>query len=461
MTDLLTENGYLWPSQYPRPFDHQRVTSEFLVRNPRSFVFNDIGTSKTLSALWAMDFLIIHKVVRKTLVIAPLSTLWSVWSDEIFMNIYGRTSVVLHGTKEKRLKLLKENVDVFLINHDGVKVIWKELLDRKDIDLIIIDESAEIRNSRTNRYKAIHMIAGAHSKKGLWLMTGSPMPSGPTDIWGPAKLVNPDLVPRYFSRWRDETMIKLNMYKHAPVRGWEDRCFKVMQPSIRFKRDDCIDLLPCTTQTWTVEMSAEQAKAYREMTRDLVTFLKSGTVNAINEAARRIKLIQLAAGAVYDGNEFVHHVDCKPKLSALLSAVEAAGNKAIVFVPFRHSIPLLQKFLTKAGLSVEVVYGDVSVKKRSQVFSDFQRGSLQVIVAHPGCMAHGLTLTASHTIIFWAPVDSYRIYEQACGRITRPGQTRKQTIIHLVCSEIERKIYKRLESRGKMQGLLLELLEAK
>jgi len=76
-------------------------------------------------------------------------------------------------------------------------------------------------------------------------------------------------------------------------------------------------------------------------------------------------------------------------------------------------------------------------------------------------MAHGLTLTATHTIIWWAPVDSYEIYEQANGRITRPGQLFKQTIVHLVCSPIEKKIYQRLGRKEKMQGLILELLEEK
>ena len=186
-----------------------------------------------------------------------------------------------------------------------------------------------------------------------------------------------------------------------------------------------------------------------------------GRVTAINEAAKRIKLMQLSAGAVYDGDEFVHNVDCKPKLKVLKEAVEESGNKAIIFVSFRHSIPLVRDFLIKQGLTVGEIFGGTPVAARREIFNNFQRGTLQIIVAHPACMAHGLTLTASHTIVWWAPVDSYEIYEQACGRITRPGQTMKQTIVQLVCSEIERKIFQRLKRKEKMQGLLLELLEEK
>jgi len=208
-------------------------------------------------------------------------------------------------------------------------------------------------------------------------------------------------------------------------------------------------------------MSKAQLKAYSEMLQVYVAEFESGKVTAINEAARRTKLMQISAGAVYDGNSFIHNIDCAPKLCELKKCVEQSGNKAIVFVNFRHSIPLVSEYLRKQGLSVEIVFGDTPVKKRTQVFSDFQNGNLQIIVAHPQTMSHGLTLTASHTIIWWAPIDSYMIYGQACGRITRPGQTCKQTIIQLVCSEIEKKIYQRLAKKQKMQGILLELLETK
>jgi len=287
------------------------------------------------------------------------------------------------------------------------------------------------------------------------------MPKGPEDIWAQAKIINPELVPKYFTRFRDEMMIKLNMYKWAPIKGWQDKCWAMLQPSIRYTRDECLDLPPCTTQTRQVEMSREQIQAYNEMIQSCRTELEKGPIVAVNEAAKRIKLMQISAGAVYDGDTFVHSLKCKSKLGALKESIEEAGDKAIVFVSFRHSIPLLKKFLEGLHLSVGVVYGDVGVSKRREVFQNFQHGYLQIILAHPGTMSHGLTLTAAHTIIWWAPVDSYETYEQSCGRIIRPGQKSKQTIIHLVCSEVEAKIYKRLKNKEKMQGLLLELLEEK
>ena len=458
MTDLLTANNYNWPGIY-RPMMHQKVTADFMIKRPRAFCLNGIGTAKTLSLLWATDFLIHYKKVNKVLIAAPLSTLWTVWGQEIFMNLIHRKYAVLHGTKAKRLKELARNVDYYIINHDGIDVIADDLKFRKDISLVIVDEGAEIRNVRTRKWDSMWNFAGPHSGKGLWWVTGSPMPKGPTDIWAQARIINPGLVHTYFTRFRDDLMFKKGLFKWIPRPGWEQKCYGMLQPSIRFKRDECIDLPPCTTQTRRIEMSNEQHQAYTQMHNTFVAQLQDGTVTAANEGVKRIKLIQIAAGAVYDGYQVTHWLDCKPKLEVLNEVVKETENKAIIFVPFRHTIHLLQSYIEKKlKLTVGVIYGDIAPGKRTKIFNDFQHSNLQIILAHPGTMAHGLTLTASHTVIWWAPPDSYRIYEQANGRISRPGQTVKQTIVHLSCSEVEDKTYARLKNNEQLQGILLELL---
>jgi len=41
---------YDWPGKFT-PFDHQRITYNFMINNKRCFIFNDIGTANTLPAL--------------------------------------------------------------------------------------------------------------------------------------------------------------------------------------------------------------------------------------------------------------------------------------------------------------------------------------------------------------------------------------------------------------------------
>ena len=457
MTDLLTANGYTWPTIHPSPMAHQQVTAEFLVRNPRAFCFNDIGSAKTLSCLWAVDFLKRYNKSGKCLIAAPLSTLWKVWDQSIFMNMPFRSCAVLHGSKEKRLKELAKDVDFYIINHEGLDVIANELLARQDIKHVIVDEGAMIKNARTIKWERMWNMAGPSSGRSLWWVTGSPMPRGPEDVWAQGKIINPRLVPKYYTAFRDMMMYRQGLYKWLPRPGWESACYAMLQPSIRFERDECIDLPPCTTQLRKVDMSKKQGRAYAQMWKTLVSDLDSGRITAANEAVKRIKLIQIAAGAVYDGYEVTHWLDCTPKLKELRRTIHEAQNKAIIFVPFRHSIPLLRKNLKKWGFTNAAVYGGVSAGKRNKIFGDFQDGNLETIVAHPKTMAHGLDLTAAHTVIWWAPVG-YEVYEQANGRITRPGQKKSQTIVQLSCSPVETEAYKRLENSERLQGMLLDLL---
>lgn len=465
---------YHWKSKYESPLDHQYIVAEFLVNNPRCFNFCDIGTCKTLSTLWAADYLQSIGAMGRVLISSTLSTLDRVWEKHIWENFPGKTFKVIYGPREKRIKLLSEKADFYIINHNGsgvltewierpdgsVAITGTEFDDRPDITHVIVDEGAVLRNSKTDLWKVHQKICGEGSGRGVWWLTGSPMPKAPTDVWGQAKIVNPKTVDQYFSWFREKVMYQKGPYQWLPKKGWEDYVYSTIQPAIRFTRDQCLDLPPCVTEERSAEMSKEQGKAYSQMQTKFVIELESGEITAANEGVKISKLLQLATGSIYDGVGVTTDFDCRPKQKALLESVEAAGNKCLVFTPFKHSIKMLDKFLKKK-FSVGVVNGDVSPKKRNEIFRDFQDSDLQIILAHPKAMAHGLDLYAAHTIIWWAPVDDYEIYEQANGRITRPGQTCKQTIIHLVCSGVEQKIYTRLKNKEKMQGILLELLNEK
>jgi len=95
---------------------------------------------------------------------------------------------------------------------------------------------------------------------------------------------------------------------------------------------------------------------------------------------------------------------------------------------------------------------------RNEIFNTFQDSpEKQLLIAHPQCMAHGLTLTAANTIVWFTPTTSLEIYEQANARITRPGQSHKTLVIHLTGTAIERKLYSRLRQKARLQGALLDM----
>lgn len=452
---------YDWPGRF-KPFSAQLEAAAFLSVYGRAFNLSELGTGKSLSSLWAYDYLRTTGKVNKALVISPLSTLERTWADELFNHFPHLDSAVLHGTKSKRLKLLKQDVDMYIINHDGVKIIEAALADRPDIDLVIIDEIAQAaRNAGTDRWKAINKVVNRQGVNRMcWGMTGTPTPNAPTDAWAQCRLIVPDNVPPYFNRFKGQVMKQVTQFSWVPKQEATQIVHDVMTPAVRFTRDECLDLPPLMFETRSVAMTNEQEKAYKEMMSRLKTEADNGEVTAVNEAVKMNKLIQIACGVVYTNDGNAASLPATPRTEEVRSIINSAEGKVIVFVPFVSSADMLAKELGKDFL-VEVIHGGVKKDERDRIFSEFQKTKeLKVLVAQPAAMSHGLTLTAASTIVWYSCITSNEVFEQANGRINRPGQKMNNFIIMLEGTPVEKRVYARLRNKQKMQGALLDEVKA-
>jgi SNF2 family DNA or RNA helicase len=448
---------YDWPGQF-KPFDHQKQTAAFLTLQQRGLVLNEIGTGKTQSALWAADYLIKMRHVKKVLILSPLSTLERVWGDAIFKEFAHRKFVVLHGTAERRLKLLRTDVDFYIINHDGFPIIKDEC--EGMFDLVIVDEAAVLRNPSTRRFKIFRKWIDMNPSTRLWLMTGTPTPNDPTDAWALAKLVNSPYCTKTFTAFREQVMMKIGQWKFVPRPESVEIVKHILQPAVRYTRDECFDLPETISQTRQVELTPEQKKHYTQMLRHFVTEAAAeGTITAVNEAVKIQKLVQIACGVAYGDDGQNIQIDCTPRINLVKEVIEEAGEKVILFVPLTGTLHMLEKELSKHW-TVAVVNGEVSSTQRNKIFHDFQHEkNPHVLIAHPGTMAHGLTLTTASTIIWYGPINSNEQYVQANGRIERIGKKRVSNVIHIEGTELEHKMYERLKNKQKLQGLLLDLIQ--
>lgn len=446
---------YDWPGKYI-PFHAQRITSAFASIHRRAYILNDLGTGKTCSALWAADWLMKVGAIRKVLIVCPLSTMERTWGDELFGSFPDRSFAMVYGDTKRRLRELARDVDFYVINHHGIKIkqVLAALKKRPDIDLIVIDELATFRNTRNDMWKAMNAVVKTRSW--VWGMTGTPTPNAPTDAYGQVKLITPDNVPKYYGAFRDSVMRPAGPYGFVPREDAMDTVYRAMQPAVRFDRDDCVDLPPCMYSTRHCEMGPEAAKAYKEMRLSLMTVSEGDTIAAANEAIKAAKLVQIACGVAYGRNHTEVMFPVASRIEALREVVEESKGKVIVFVPFTAALHMIRDEIAKFA-TVEVIEGSVSKAERDRIFYEFQNSpDPRVLLAQPRAMSHGLTLTESNTVVWYAPPTSNETYQQANGRITRPGQKNDQFIINLEGTPIERVMYKRLETRGTMQGILLD-----
>ena len=451
---------YNWPGGRP-PFAVQKSTCAMLTANPRSYVLNGMGTGKTKTALWAWDYLRGNGYAGKLLVVAPLSTLNFVWGREVFATLPHRKVSILYGSKKRRLeKLADPEAEIFIINHDGLRIIHKELEARTDIDVLCLDELAVYRNN-SDRSKLMRRFAVRFNW--VWGLTGAPMPNEPTDVWSQCKIITPNTVPKFFNQAREMLMIKQDQFRYIAKKDAVDNAFKMMQPSVRYSLEDVLELPDTVSRTLDVDLSEDQKKAYSKMATVFKTMIKDKVITAVNAGSAMNKLLQVSTGWVYTTNPDFVEIDAAPRISLLLDLIEASEHKVLVFVPYRHALAGLSKVFTgndpsNPKVDHVVVHGDTA--DRDQIFNLFQNtAKYKVLLAHPQCLAHGLTLTAADTIIWYSPTASLEIYEQANARIRRVGQKHKQQILHLQSTPVEKKLYRLLRAKQKTQDQLLAMLE--
>jgi SNF2 family DNA or RNA helicase len=450
--NILTD--YNWPGKH-KPFAHQKQTSEFLTLNRKAFCFNEQGTGKTASVIWAADYLLNLGVIRRVLVICPLSIMKSAWQQDLFKFAIHRTCDVAYGTPAQRKKILANNAEFVIINFDGVDIIKEEVL-KGGFDLIVVDEASAYKNAQTTRWKTLRDIAT--KVKGMWMLTGTPAAQSPVDAFGLAKLLNPEGTPKFYGQFRDQVMYKVGTYRWIPKPQAQQVVHKVLQPAIRFEKDQCLDLPDVTFVERDAPLTAQQIKYYKLLKKQMLIHAGGEQVTSVNAATNINKLLQISGGAVYTDTKEVIEFDVSNRLRVIEEVINEASHKVLVFVPFTHTIELLRTYLTAANITCGVINGQVPVNKRHDIIKDFQEtDNIRVLIIQPQAASHGLTLTAANVIIWYAPVTSVETYLQANARIDRPGQKNPMTIVHIKGSEVETKLYKMLQNNINSHTKIIDL----
>lgn len=446
--------SYKWPGLY-KPFAHQKTTSSFLTLHKRAFCFNEQGTGKTASVIWAADYLMSKGIIKRVLVICPLSIMDSAWRNDLFKFAMHRRVDIAHGVREKRKGVINGDAEFVIINYDGVAIVSSEIA-AAGFDLIVVDEANAYKNPSTKRWKIFNTLVKPNTW--LWLLTGTPASQSPVDAYGLAKLVNPERVPRFYGAFRDMVMTKITQFKWVPKLSAADTVHNALQPAIRFTKEQCLDLPDMTYTTRDVPLTPQQERYYEMLRKELVVQAAGEEITTVNAAASLNKLLQLSGGAVYSDNKEVVQFDAGNRLAVMREVIEEASHKVLVFVPYRHAIEIVAEDLRKHGYPAAVIHGGVSASKRSNIFERFQtKDDLRVLVIQPQAASHGVTLHAANTIIYWSPVMSVETYLQCNARVHRAGQKNPTTVVHLQGSGVERRMYRMLENKVDIHTRIIDL----
>ena len=481
-----------WPAEFKilrlykaQLFASQKKTIAFVLRHKRAFVLSEMGTGKTRAAAYGLYILwwrYTHRYNKpfRALIVAPLSTLDAVWGAELKSVAGGSIPVyVATGPIAKRCRNIEQMSDgVVVTNYHALGAMYETLRTWRP-DLLIIDESAMLRNPNTLWHKALMRLANGTgrvpppwstaplSMTWVWALTGAPTPNAPTDAWGQMAVVRPREA-GYFGAWRNKTMVAVQrvgkcIFSYAPKPDADKLVHAYLQPAIRYTREQVVDLPPSTTSRRFVPLPAKRRRLLDELRRQAAIVVDKSRITAANAAVVVGKALQIALGTVIDDEGEVQILDATERYAVVAELIDEAAAKVLVFAAYRAAIERLADYLAdrSSASAVAVVHGDVGLSERTELFASFQEPSdpLRVIVAHPGSMAHGLTLTEASTIVWLGPVWSADLYTQACARIHRPGQVRPCHIVQIYGCELEARAYNVLERRLTLQDAILGLYE--
>ena len=446
---------YAWAGVSP-PMEHQKTTAEFLTLNPRAFCFNEQGTGKTAAAIWASDYLLAKKHVTRVLIVCPLSIMQSAWQADLFKFAVHRKVGIAYGPREKREKIINNTeYEYIVINYDGIEVV-KDIIKDNNFDLIIIDEANAYKTSTTKRWKTMSKLVG--SSTWMWMLTGSPAAQSPVDAHGLAKLCVPENVTRSLTTFRNMVMYPVSRFKWVPKPNALDIVFETLQPAIRFTKEECLDLPEVTYVDRMAPLTLQQQHYYKILRTEFLMQAGEEQVTSANVAVNMSKLLQVSGGAVYSNSGNTIEFDVSNRLKVVKEVIDESIAKVLIFVPYRHTITLLHEYLTDQGIATECITGDTSLNQRTDLFKRFQESDdIKVFVIQPQAAAHGVTLTAASTVIWYAPITSTETYLQANARINRRGQKNAMTIVNIQGSAAERRLYSLLSGRLHAHVKLLDL----
>lgn len=445
---------YNWPGRH-KPFDHQKDTAAFLTLHRRAFCFSEQGTGKTSAVIWASDYLLKEKQIRRVLIICPLSIMDAAWRADLFKVALHRSVDIAHGSPEKRRAIIKGDAEYVIINYDGVEIVRDEV-EAGGFDLIVVDEANAYKSVSTKRWKVLNSLIKPNTW--LWMLTGTPAAQSPLDAYGLAKLVNPNAVPRYFTAYRDLVMTKLTNFRWIPKTSATQTVFQALQPAIRYTKDECLDLPEMTYVKRRIELTKQQEKYYTMLKNRMAVQAAGEAVTAVNAAVNMNKLLQISCGAVYSDTGEVLEFDISKRYAVLKEVIEESTHKVLVFVPFKHVINLLHTTLNGDGIPSEVISGDVPVNTRTSIFQRFQEtDDPRVLIIQPQAAAHGVTLTAANTVVWWGPTSSLETYAQANARVHRAGQRHPSTVIQLIGSGVEKHVYNLLDNKIDIHTKIVDL----
>lgn len=446
------------------PKIYQEAMFDHIAINPRCAIWAGMGMGKTSGSLNLLNILsFINK--DPILILAPLRVAKDVWKDEInkwddFKNL---NIVPVIGSDSQRKKALKQHADIFAINYENIEWLIKN--SGFPFRTVIADESTRLKSFRLRkggkRAGALSKVAFTKVNRFIEL-TGTPSPNGLKDLWGQFWFLDKgERLGRTYTAFKDR-WFKLkhpNSFEYIPmVHAQKEVEYLIKDITLSLQPEDYFDIKKPIINNIGVNLPKRAMAQYKEFEKEMFLKIEKEEIEVFNAAAKTIKCLQLASGAVYyeeDSKEFkVIHDE---KLDALESIREEAGGMPLlVSYHFKSDLKRLKKRFPKG----------VEFTADSQIEKAWNKGQISMLFAHPGSAGHGLNLQyGSNIIVFFSHWWDLEQYQQIIERIgpvrqLQAGFNRPVYIYNIYAKgTIDETVIQNRECKKTVQEALLEAMK--
>lgn len=435
---------------------YQDFATRFILEHPVAAIFLDCGLGKTVITLTAIEELLHDRFeVSRVLIIAPLRVARDTWPAEIqkWNHLSQLTYAVAVGNTAVRLAALRQRAEITIINRENVD--WLIRNNTFDFDMVVIDELSSFKSRQAKRFKALLKVRP--QVKRIVGLTGTPSSNGLMDLWAEFRLLDMGKrLGRFIGHYRDEFFLpdkrsQQMIFSYKPRPGAEDEIYRrISDVTISMKSADYLKLPRLVVTTKTVTMSERERRTYDTLKKDLVVSVGDTEIDAMNAAALSNKLLQMAAGAVYDAEKNVVRIHDQ-KLDALEDLVESAnGRPVLVAYWYKHDAERIKSRMKAREI------------RTSRDILDWNAGKIPVALIHPAGAGHGLNLQEGGSMLIWFSLTwSLELYQQTNARLYRQGQKNMVTITHIVAEgTIDEKVLQALKHKDESQAALVEAVKA-
>lgn len=440
--------------------DYQKRAVRFVEDTPRCALLLEMGLGKSLITLTALGRMLADMEVSKALVIAPRKVAESTWSDEAekWEHLSGlRVSRVI-GTEKQRVKALEQDADLYVLGRDSWVWLVKYYNASMPFDVLIIDELTSFKSNTSQRFKAMRLVRSQFSH--IIGLTGTPAPNGYLDLWAEVFCIDGGqrlgkFVTRYRSNYFNVTTSPQGYLLRATLKEGSKEQIDALLSDIclTMQAGDYLTLPERQDIVRRVHLPASILSRYRKFEREMVMSISdTEAITAASAAALMGKLLQYANGAVYTDEHMVEEIH-QEKIEALREIVEAAGSPVLVFYQYKHDLARIKDALGK----------DYKLRayENEQDLRAWNKGEVEVLLAHPASCAYGLNMQAGGHVIVWFGVGfNLELYQQACARLHRQGQKYPVQVYHLLCSDtVDERAWQAIQSKANEQNALMGALK--